>query len=546
VPNRLLYRRGCGRSRSSHTELLPPESRAVAPTPDSSGHRASSRLAQMAQITMTDVTFGADDEPNALNCEDRPTDREPVNSTTEVRSGEALLAARTSVSHVIGHLFRAVAGLTVAFVVARAIVIWIGGDEAVGRSDMLLEIPIQLVAAGIALTFTSAIPISNDLRRVTKMVTRNERELERRSSSQVFLRDVQHAFEMANDEGELFDVAGLALGEIARDEVGGTEILVADSSGAHVSRSVVSTVGSAPGCGVDTPGACPAVRRGQTLGFEDPSGLAACPRLRERELPAGTGATCVPVTVLGTPSAVLHATYSFIEEETEYDKLVDSLEGVAVQLGARLGMLRAMSRSQLQAETDPLTGLLNRRAMENQVRDLRSGGKDFAVAMLDLDHFKLLNDTYGHDTGDRALRLFTRVLTDATRELDIVCRHGGEEFVVVLPDATVTSAAPVFQRLRTRLAEAVASSQVPPFTVSIGLCDSTWSEDLQELLNSADNALMEAKDQGRDRLIIDEPSAGSTTPMPATGELELNVPDDLGDVLSNDIFSATTPTSFDS
>ncbi|NNE10970.1 MAG: GGDEF domain-containing protein, partial [Ilumatobacter sp.] len=139
-----------------------------------------------------------------------------------------------------------------------------------------------------------------------------------------------------------------------------------------------------------------------------------------------------------------------------------------------------------------------------------------ALAMADLDHFKHLNDTYGHDTGDRALRLFSQVVKDALRDSDIVSRHGGEEFVIILPHADVTSAAPVLHRIRSMLAEAIGAAQVPSFTVSIGLVDSTWSNDLLSLLRSADRALLEAKQQGRDRVIIDHTDGvadggGSTT-----------------------------------
>ena len=170
-------------------------------------------------------------------------------------------------------------------------------------------------------------------------------------------------------------------------------------------------------------------------------------------------------------------------------------------------MLRAMAQSQLQADTDPLTGLLNRRAMENEVRQLQTEGTPFALAMADLDHFKQLNDTYGHDTGDRALRLFARVMSNTVRDSDIVSRHGGEEFVLVLPGADVSSAAPVLHRLRASLSESIGAAQVPAFTVSIGLVDSTWGGDLRSLLRSADRALGEAKQQGRDRVIIDHGEA---------------------------------------
>jgi diguanylate cyclase (GGDEF)-like protein len=436
----------------------------------------------------------------------------------KLRTGEELLAARTSLSHVLTHLARATAGLAVAFIVAGLIVDRVAARQDVVDASLWIALPVHLAMAGLALTLTSAIPIVRDLLVVKRLVMRNESDLEQRSVEQTFLRDVNTAFEMVDNEAELFDISAVALGEVARDEVGGSEVLVADSSVAHLRQSVVSAVGTAPGCAILTPGACPAVRGGRTLKFDKPNGLAACPRLRERHLPDGMGSTCVPITILGTPSAVLHATYTFIEDEAEYEKQVGIMEGLAGRFGARLGMLRAMSLSRLQADSDPLTGLLNRRAMENRVRDLRNDGEPFALAMIDLDRFKNLNDTFGHDTGDRALRLFSRTLSEALRDTDIVCRYGGEEFIVVLPGGDVRTAAPVLHRLRERLANTLADSQVPSFTTSIGLCDSTWADDLQLLINAADRALMTAKHEGRDRLVIDDPPVQGAAAREATGD----------------------------
>ena len=141
------------------------------------------------------------------------------------------------------------------------------------------------------------------------------------------------------------------------------------------------------------------------------------------------------------------------------------------------------------------------------MRRLRDEGASYALAVVDLDHFKLLNDTYGHDTGDRALRTFARVLSEVVRTDDLACRYGGEEFVIVLRGSDVVSAAPVLHRLRTALDAAVGTAHVPSFTVSIGLADSSWSNDMTDVFRAADAAMFEAKHLGRDRLVIaDTPS----------------------------------------
>jgi len=365
------------------------------------------------------------------------------------------------------------------------------------------------------------IPIRRDLERIAAVVNDNEHALREQSRGQQFLQDVYAAFEMAEHEHELFDVSATALTEAG---LGRSEVLLADASRAHVERAVTATGRPPPGCGVTTPGSCPAVRRGQTLTFAHPNGLAACPRLRERELPDDAVATCIPITILGASTAVLHTVYDPSPTGDEVDDVTTKLEGLGVQFGARLGMLRAMAQSQLQADTDPLTGLLNRRAMENRIRQMRSDGTGFALAMVDLDHFKQLNDTFGHDTGDRALRLFARVMSNTVRDGDVVARHGGEEFVIVLPGTNVAGAAPVLHRIRAHLEDSIATAQVPPFTVSMGLVDSTWSDDLLSLLRSADRALREAKNLGRDRVIIDHADSTTGPELPKAHEL-VDAPD---------------------
>ena len=441
-------------------------------------------------------------------------------------AGRDLLNQQAGLRKILTRVGGALLGLMIAYIAAHRTMHELSGGGEIQTGRLALEMIFFLVLAGLTLIVTTALPIRNDLRRIHALVEMHELELMERSRNLRFLRHVQTAFDMAEHEEELFEVAGIALQE-ASDHPG--EILVADSSNAHLQRLVVSDGHDAPGCGVTTPHDCPAVRSGQLLQFSDPNGLESCPRLRERRLGDDHIAVCVPVNVLGAPSAVLHAIRDAADvPDDELAAEAAALEGVAVRFGARLGMMRAMSQSQLQADTDPLTGLLNRRAMENQVREMRTAHDSFSVAMADLDHFKDLNDTFGHDTGDRALRLFARVMRSSVREVDVVARYGGEEFVMVLPGADVTRAAPVMHRLQERLAEALADAQLPPFTVSVGLVDSTSDDDLSELIKLADHALMQAKSDGRDRIgIWDPPHRPESQSGESSGE---SSPESSGDV----------------
>jgi diguanylate cyclase (GGDEF)-like protein len=428
---------------------------------------------------------------------------------------EQFHAVDTSISALVLQLLRALAGLTTAYLVARIVTErWL--DLGTSFGELALATAIHVMLSGLALFITSARPIRRDLMAQRALLQASEAEMLARVAQQSFLRDVQDALDMGETEGDALEVASKALRDAAP---GPAELLVADASRAHLRRAAAAPDREPPGCGVETPWGCPAVRQGRTLQFERSDDLSACPRLTGRGGEV-VSALCVPITILGTPTAVIHATAP-VGDAPWTEAAIDRLEGVAAQVGTRLGVLRAMAKSQLQAETDPLTGLLNRRAMEERVRHLREASTPFALAMADLDHFKQLNDSYGHDTGDRALRTFARVLREAVRDADVVARHGGEEFVIVLPGVDALGAAPVLHRIRDKLAEAVGTALIPSFTVSLGVADSTWSSDLTDVLRAADHALLAAKAQGRDRLVIaDPPASGSITPPVPLPDLE--------------------------
>ena len=199
-----------------------------------------------------------------------------------------------------------------------------------------------------------------------------------------------------------------------------------------------------------------------------------------------------------------------------------ALETLSRLAGARLGLLRAMHRTSLQAATDPLTGLANRRTLEETVRSLFERGDDFSLAIADLDNFKLMNDAHGHEVGDRALRLFARTMRDAVRPDDVVARYGGDEFVLVLKDTGVAEALQGLERVRNRLAERITGGGTPDFTASFGLSHSTHADAFDELFSLADQALLRAKRAGRNRVAIegDEPVADGPAIEQFLAELE--------------------------
>jgi diguanylate cyclase (GGDEF)-like protein len=210
---------------------------------------------------------------------------------------------------------------------------------------------------------------------------------------------------------------------------------------------------------------------------------------------------------MGKTVGVLHATTAASLPFS--DNEVAGLESLVRHLGGRLGMIRALETSKLQAETDALTGLLNRRSLAAKCGGLFNSTTPCAVAVCDLDHFKRLNDTHGHDAGDRALRLFAQVMRQSVRPSDIVGRYGGEEFVIVLPGATAEQASIAMERVRESLRHALSSNGAVFFTASIGIASHpSHGSTLDDLVQAADRALYRAKTNGRDRIELAAGSAG--------------------------------------
>lgn len=181
------------------------------------------------------------------------------------------------------------------------------------------------------------------------------------------------------------------------------------------------------------------------------------------------------------------------------------------RLIASRGELRE-SNAQLDrlARIDPLTGLANRRSMEELLHStVASAGRhhhDAAVLMVDVDHFKAINDTYGHAAGDDVLTSLATTLHEHLREADVVGRWGGEEFLVVLPFTDSEGAEVVADRLRERVAETPMLAGGQPISITISIGSAAWQQDepLSPLLHRTDAALYQAKERGRNRVVSAE------------------------------------------
>jgi diguanylate cyclase (GGDEF)-like protein len=252
---------------------------------------------------------------------------------------------------------------------------------------------------------------------------------------------------------------------------------------------------------------CWAVRRGKLHFFDSNDTALKCSHLTEHPEPA----LCIPLLARGDlvglltiePAADYQDAGRWLEENQE------AAASLAEQLALALMNIKLRDSLQEQSLRDALTGLYNRRQMDSSFADLftkaRRQDLPLSVLLIDIDHFKKLNDIHGHAVGDEALKLLAGLLQDMFRGSDLACRYGGEEFVVLLPGADLQVAASRAEELRHRCEEMklIAQGQPISFTLSIGVAAlNSGVSQPDELLKRADDALYTAKHQGRNRVEV--------------------------------------------
>jgi diguanylate cyclase (GGDEF)-like protein/PAS domain S-box-containing protein len=288
------------------------------------------------------------------------------------------------------------------------------------------------------------------------------------------------------------------------------------------SRNLTEVIGSWTGCRLPAadfePSSCWALRTGQPHLVLAGDSTAPC----AHALGVDNTYICVPILAQGETLGIVHLQAT--DESPQLNASELSFKTTfAAQVGLSIGNIRLREALRTQSVRDALTGLYNRRyleeVMERELRRAARAAQSLGLLMIDLDHFKNFNDTYGHEAGDAVLRETAASLAKGIRAEDFVCRFGGEEFVVILPTADLEVSRARGERLRSKLRELTILYQgksMGMITISVGVA--VFPEhglSPKELMAAADAALYEAKRRGRDQVVVATPVAVEGFALPS-------------------------------
>jgi len=332
-------------------------------------------------------------------------------------------------------------------------------------------------------------------------------QVEERNRTMTLANEMADMLQACQASEEAYKAIGHFLPRLFPDDAGALYML-------NNSRKLFETVASwgqdLPAVSVFAPDECWSVRRGQLHHVENPQETMHCHHVAEA-VPGGY--LCVPLIAQGETLGVFHLRPKPpAEEQTPGLAAVkDQLAlTVAEDLALALANLRLRETLRSQAIRDPLTGLFNRRyleeTMERELNRVKRQGTSLGVIMMDLDHFKQYNDTFGHSAGDELLSALGILLKSHIRGEDIACRYGGEEFLVSLPRASRGIALERAESLRKAVKDMHQRHQgLKPTSLSLGVAVYPDHGDTGlQLIQSADAALYRAKKAGRDRVMAAE------------------------------------------
>jgi diguanylate cyclase (GGDEF)-like protein len=332
---------------------------------------------------------------------------------------------------------------------------------------------------------------------------------EQRAQEAVRLTELMDVLQSCQSVEEGYDITGTTMPGILSSDSGA--LCITSSS-----RDLVEAVATwGNDCATEktfVPDTCWALRRGRLHAVDHPTSPLRCGHVRN---PPASGYLCVPLAAQGETLGILYVeclprttSPSSRQGETPLDILSRQAISAAERISLALANLRLRAVLRTQSIRDPLTGLFNRRyleeSLEREIRRALRNKEQVALLMIDIDHFKQFNDSFGHQAGDTLLRELGNLLNQRTRGQDVACRFGGEEFALVLTGASLEAAVKrahlLCEEIRT-LTVVHKAHTLGKVTLSIGVSGFPHNgKSSEELVHTADEALYRAKAEGRNRV----------------------------------------------
>jgi len=394
----------------------------------------------------------------------------------------------------------------------RAAALRDGGFRYVlGRGHLELDAenkPVRLV--GIAQDITDRRRAEEDVRQANEKLSASVLKLENRAVREGVLAEMRTFLQACSSTQEIAPIVAHSMGRLFPGSDGALFLM----SPSKTDLETTVKWGDYPKAQEEDafyPDDCWALRRGCLHVVYDVKSGLICPHMRNQ---AATAYACMPLTAKGDVLGLLNLRSRQGAQPAEAAQTMADLEDMSSMLSELLSLsisnIRLSETLRTQSIKDPLTGLFNRRHMEEclqrEIWRASRNGRQIGVVMADIDHFKTFNDTYGHGAGDFVLSAFGNLVNTQIRGSDIACRYGGEEFTLILPEATAQDAPwranDLLEKVRA-LKLTYGDRELGPVTISMGV--STYPDagaTSDELLRAADAALYAAKLAGRDRVVV--------------------------------------------
>ncbi len=348
--------------------------------------------------------------------------------------------------------------------------------------------------------------LRKEVKRRTNKLTAIVTELRRRNREAELIAHMRDLLQACNTEQESFDIVASICSQLFPRYSG---FIAIKKESMEIAQAVVG-FGDFPWEGIQfNLDDCWAVRRGGGHIVTDPETEPSCPPIKDRS----RSSLCIPITARSECLGIIHLSADCSRLEPRFraaalKRIERKLKGITELYALSLANIRLRERLHLQSIVDSLTGLFNRRHMEYALtrefdRATRSG-TSVGLMMLDIDHFKQLNDRCGHEVGDKVLWKIGMFLKNSIRGEDIACRYGGEELIVILPGCSPEDCLQKANEIRQGIEKlsVVVKKQEHRVTVSIGISSFPQNGELiDEVIRAADDAMYEAKKAGRNCIV---------------------------------------------